>query len=119
FAECGNLLSNEGAFRDDTELPCSGGSRLSSRGFRSIQSVRQGTRAAMAIIVKIFLVVMFFVNTVYLAQAQSRRTMSNVEDQPGYVPSAAEERLDMAFQRQPVYFRTTEPPGTIIVHTSE
>jgi hypothetical protein len=30
FAECGNLLSNEGAFRDDTELPCSEGSRLSS-----------------------------------------------------------------------------------------
>src|SRR4051794_23768940 len=30
FVECGNLLSNEGAFRDDTELPCSGGSRLSS-----------------------------------------------------------------------------------------
>jgi len=72
----------------------------------------------MAIIVKIFLVVMFVINSVYLAQAQSRR-ISNLEDQPGYVPSAAEERLDTAFQRQPVYFRTTEPPGTIIVHTSE
>jgi len=73
----------------------------------------------MAMIVRFFLLVILFVSSVHLAQAQSRRTISNLEDQPGYVPSAAEERLDMAFQRQPVYFRTTEPPGTIIVHTSE
>src|SRR5437763_10652968 len=88
-------------------------------GFRaSFRRVLQGMRTAMAVKIKFLLVVMFFVNSVHLAHAQPRRAISNVEDQPGYVPSAAEEQLDMAFQRQPVYFRTTEPPGTIIVHTS-
>jgi lipoprotein-anchoring transpeptidase ErfK/SrfK len=39
------------------------------------------------------------------------------EDRPGYVPSAAEEQLPPQFQRQIVFFRTTEAPGTIIVDT--
>jgi len=42
-----------------------------------------------------------------------------VDDQPGYVPSAESEQLDPQYQRQMVFFRTTEPPGTIIVQTSE
>src|SRR5262245_21259044 len=40
-------------------------------------------------------------------------------DQPGYIPNAAEEVLPSQFQRQVVLYRTTEAPGTIIVHTSE
>jgi lipoprotein-anchoring transpeptidase ErfK/SrfK len=40
-------------------------------------------------------------------------------DQPGYVPDPAEERLSAKFQRQMVFFRSNEPPGTIVVHTSE
>ncbi|MBB3771792.1 lipoprotein-anchoring transpeptidase ErfK/SrfK [Angulomicrobium tetraedrale] len=43
----------------------------------------------------------------------------DVPEKPGYVPSPEEEQLDPAFRRQPVYFRTTEPPGTIIIHTDE
>jgi lipoprotein-anchoring transpeptidase ErfK/SrfK len=35
------------------------------------------------------------------------------------VPTPDQEQLDPAFQRQPVFFRTSEAPGTIIVHTSE
>ncbi len=42
-----------------------------------------------------------------------------IEEQPGYEPSPEEERAPVAFQRQLVFFRTTEAPGTIIVHTSE
>jgi lipoprotein-anchoring transpeptidase ErfK/SrfK len=42
-----------------------------------------------------------------------------IPDQPGVVPTPDQEQLDPAFQRQPVFFRTTEAPGTIIVHTSE
>jgi lipoprotein-anchoring transpeptidase ErfK/SrfK len=53
------------------------------------------------------------------AQAQSGRDMTNVLDQPGYVPTATEERLDPAMERQAVFFRTVEQPGTIIVYTSE
>ena len=40
-------------------------------------------------------------------------------DQPGYVPSAHDEELDPKWRRTVVFYRTSEPPGTIIVHTSE
>jgi lipoprotein-anchoring transpeptidase ErfK/SrfK len=40
-------------------------------------------------------------------------------DQPGYIPNAEEEQLDPKFQRTVVFFRTTEPPGTIVVNTNE
>ena len=53
------------------------------------------------------------------AQAQGGRDMTNMMDQPGYVPTATEEQLDPAMERQAVFFRTVEQPGTIIVHTSE
>jgi lipoprotein-anchoring transpeptidase ErfK/SrfK len=42
-----------------------------------------------------------------------------VEEQPGFVPDPEAERLPPAFQRQLVFFRTTEPPGTVIISTSE
>src|SRR5437879_7975526 len=37
---------------------------------------------------------------------------------PGYVPSDTVE-LDPAYRHQPVYYRTHEPPGTIIIDTSD
>jgi lipoprotein-anchoring transpeptidase ErfK/SrfK len=40
-------------------------------------------------------------------------------DQPGMIPDPADEQLDPRLQRQIVFFRSNEPPGTIIVHTSE
>src|SRR5262245_59798203 len=52
------------------------------------------------------------------AGAQGGRSMQ-IEDQPGYIPDAREERLSSAFQRQAVFYRTTEPPGTIIVDTAD
>ena len=51
--------------------------------------------------------------------ALAQRDYTNLEDQPGLVPSEADEQLPAKFQRQMVLYRTTEPPGTIIVHTSE
>ena len=41
------------------------------------------------------------------------------EDRPGYVPTEAEEQLPNELRRQMVFFRTTEAPGTIVVHTQE
>src|SRR5215213_3914271 len=41
------------------------------------------------------------------------------EERPGYVPTEAEEQLPNELRRQMVFFRTTEAPGTIIVHTQE
>jgi lipoprotein-anchoring transpeptidase ErfK/SrfK len=52
-------------------------------------------------------------------QRQAPPETLQAEDQPGYEPNAEEERLPATFQRQLVFFRTTEAPGTIIVHTSE
>jgi lipoprotein-anchoring transpeptidase ErfK/SrfK len=42
-----------------------------------------------------------------------------IEDQPGYVPDPSAERLPASYQRQAVFYRTAEAPGTIIVQTSE
>lgn len=57
--------------------------------------------------------------TFQLAPASAQRDYSTLEDQPGMVPSEADEQLSPQFQRQMVLYRTSEPPGTIIVHTSE
>lgn len=40
-------------------------------------------------------------------------------DQPGYVPTPEEEMLPAQYRPQPVYFRSNEPPGTIVIHTNE
>jgi lipoprotein-anchoring transpeptidase ErfK/SrfK len=42
-----------------------------------------------------------------------------VPEQPGFVPTPEEELLPPEFRPQAVFFRTSEPPGTIIVHTDE
>ena len=49
----------------------------------------------------------------------SPRGEASVGDQPGYIPDPSEEQLPPNLQRQVVFFRTSEAPGTIIVHTSE
>ena len=74
-------------------------------------------RAKLAISMTLGLVALLSANT--MAHAQLGRSFEHLEDQPGYVPNPNEERIDIALQRQAVYFRTTEPPGTIVVHTSE
>jgi lipoprotein-anchoring transpeptidase ErfK/SrfK len=51
------------------------------------------------------------------AQAQ-RVSELRIDDQPGYEPDP-NEQIPAAFQRQAVFFRTSEPAGTIVVHTSE
>lgn len=53
------------------------------------------------------------------ANALAQRDMTSLEDQPGFVPDQTQEQLPPQFQRQMVLYRTTEPPGTLIVHTSE
>jgi lipoprotein-anchoring transpeptidase ErfK/SrfK len=44
---------------------------------------------------------------------------STIEEQPGVVPSPEEEHLPPIYQRQVVFYRTTQPPGTIIVDTTD
>jgi lipoprotein-anchoring transpeptidase ErfK/SrfK len=57
---------------------------------------------------------------VFAAQAVAQpRPPRDVGDQPGLVPNAADEELPPELKRQVVLYRTNEPPGTIIVHTSE
>lgn len=50
--------------------------------------------------------------------SQSQSEDMNIGDEPGRVPDESVQ-LPPQFQRQMVLYRTTEPPGTIIVHTSE
>jgi lipoprotein-anchoring transpeptidase ErfK/SrfK len=53
-----------------------------------------------------------------LSAVAARKELS-IQDQPGHVPTPEEEMLPAEFRPQPVYFRSNEPPGTIVVHTSE
>jgi lipoprotein-anchoring transpeptidase ErfK/SrfK len=59
--------------------------------------------------------------TTALAPAQGRAPFETmqIEDQPGYEPDPESERLPAIYQRQMVFYRTAEAPGTIIVHTAE
>ena len=44
----------------------------------------------------------------------------DISEQPGReAPADDELTIDPAYRRQPVYFRTTEPPGTIIISTKD
>jgi lipoprotein-anchoring transpeptidase ErfK/SrfK len=52
------------------------------------------------------------------AQASSKAEMT-IADQPGYVPTPAEEKVAPEYLPQPVFFRTSEAPGTIVIHTDE
>jgi lipoprotein-anchoring transpeptidase ErfK/SrfK len=54
-----------------------------------------------------------------MSQALAQRGQMSIVDQPGLIPDPADEQLTSQFQRQIVLYRTTEPPGTIIIHTSE
>lgn len=53
------------------------------------------------------------------APAFAQRGNETDADQPGYVPSEAEEQLPPEYQRTMVFYRTNEAPGTIIISTSE
>src|SRR5262245_27224673 len=52
------------------------------------------------------------------ATAQPGRTL-DISDQPGFVPDAGDEQLPASFRRQAVFYRTNEPPATIIVDTAD
>jgi lipoprotein-anchoring transpeptidase ErfK/SrfK len=49
------------------------------------------------------------------ASAQGREM--NIGDQPGYIPD--DEEISPEYKRTAVFYRTTEPPGTIVISTSE
>jgi lipoprotein-anchoring transpeptidase ErfK/SrfK len=40
-------------------------------------------------------------------------------ERPGFVPDPTEEQLLPEYRPQPVYFRSNEPPGTIVVETDQ
>ncbi len=52
-----------------------------------------------------------------LGQARPAEQM-DVLDEPGRVPTAEEEQLPPQYQRQVVFFRTNEAPGTIVVDSN-
>lgn len=52
------------------------------------------------------------------AEAKRQKELT-IQDQPGYVPTPEEEMLPAQYRPQPVYFRTNEAAGTIVIHTDE
>ena len=57
--------------------------------------------------------------TIGLGVASGAEKELQIQDQPGYIPTPEEERLPAEYRPQPVYFRSNEPPGTIVVHSAE
>lgn len=57
--------------------------------------------------------------TVVTGTLAAQREELQVLEQPGYVPTPEEELLPAEYRPQPVYFRSNEPPGTIIVNSEE
>src|SRR5438128_6529447 len=54
-----------------------------------------------------------------VSHAFAQREDMAIGDQPGVIPNPADEELQLQFRRQVVLYRSSEAPGTIIVHTSE
>src|SRR4029453_15180874 len=54
-----------------------------------------------------------------LSPAFPQREDMSIGDQPGLIPPPADEELPLQFRRQVVLYRSSEAPGTIIVHTAE
>ena len=57
--------------------------------------------------------------SLFTSHGFAQRGESDVLDEPGRVPTAEEENLPPQFHRQLVYFRSTEPPGTVVVDSNE
>ena len=53
------------------------------------------------------------------AAAASSKAEMTIGDQPGYVPTPEEEKVAPQYRPQPVFFRTSQPPGTIVIYTNE
>ena len=64
-----------------------------------------------------FQIILLAFLAVPVSQASAQR--EDIGDQPGLIPNAADEELPLQFRRQIVLYRSTEAPGTIIVHTAE
>ena len=66
-----------------------------------------------------FLILLSAILSLPISPALAQRVDMSIGDEPGVVPNAADERLPLQFRRQVVLYRSTEPPGTIIVQTAE
>ena len=61
-----------------------------------------------------------YASTPALAQASvPGKDELQINDQPGYQPTPEDEELADVYQRQEVFFRTNEAPGTVVIHTDE
>ena len=66
-----------------------------------------------------FLILLSAIFSFPISHALAQRVDMSIGDEPGVVPNAADEQLPSQFRRQLVLYRSTEPPGTIIVQTAE
>ena len=55
----------------------------------------------------------------YGTPEELRRTTPTIADRDPGVAAPADADMDPAYRRQPVFYRTHEPPGTIIIDTSD
>jgi lipoprotein-anchoring transpeptidase ErfK/SrfK len=66
-----------------------------------------------------FPIILFAFFSLPSSPAFAQREDMSIGDQPGVIPTPADEELPLQFRRQVVLYRSSEAPGTIIVHTAE
>jgi lipoprotein-anchoring transpeptidase ErfK/SrfK len=64
-------------------------------------------------------IILFASLAIVVPQVSAQRYDIAIGDQPGFIPKATDEQLPPRYQRQIVLYRSTEAPGTIIVHTAD
>src|SRR4051794_4371202 len=85
---------------------------------------REGEFAAMSVL-RYSIALVLYAALLSTSSAQSWNLFSNagnpraevnpIEEQPGRIADSADEALPEQYQKQLVFFRTSEPPGTVIV----
>ena len=90
------------------------------KGYKNPLSAAERLRQQFFVpLLMVFLFIPFSVQAQGVSTALQQRQELSIEEQPGLEPGIQDEILPPAFQRTSVFFRSTEIPGTIIVHTSE
>ena len=89
--------------------------------FPSCRALRQGARCG-ALVAGLLASTLALTSTPARAQAASQSAMHetlDIGDEPGRISTEEVTITDGPFRRQLVFFRTTEAPGTIEIHTAE
>jgi len=94
-------------------------------GSRGRESARSGERLSHSMrnpqmmLIRLCFIIAIVLFAPFAAPDAFAQANRNGDDQPGLIADAADEQLDPKWQKTVVFYRTTEPPGTIIVQSDQ